>query len=229
MRSCSSAERRAVRQAVRVIRRSAEHLSNLIDGLLDVSKIENGMLRLNRDAVQLPEFLDQLVDMFRLQAMAKGLAFYYQRPPDLPPYVHTDEKRLRQILINLLSNAIKYTERGAVTLTVRYRSAERRDRSRGYRPGIAGADLERIFEPFERGNSQEVRSLPGTGLGLTITRLLTQIMGGEVQVRSSSAAGSSFVVRLMLGEVRDHKPASRPARRICDYLGARQQDPARRR
>jgi signal transduction histidine kinase/FixJ family two-component response regulator len=209
-------------KAVRVIRRSAEHLSNLIDGLLDVSKIENGMLQLHRDTVQLPEFLDQLVDMFRLQAMAKGLDFYYQRPPDLPLYVHTDQKRLRQILINLLSNAIKYTERGSVTLAVRYRSPSAEIEVADTGPGIAAADLTRIFEPFERGSSQEVRSLPGTGLGLTITKLLTQIMGGEVQVASSSPAGSTFLVRLMLGEVRDHKPASRPAQRICDYLGRRQ-------
>jgi signal transduction histidine kinase/CheY-like chemotaxis protein len=209
-------------KAVRVIRRSAEHLSNLIDGLLDVSKIENGMLQLNRDTVQLPEFLDQLVDMFRLQAMAKGLEFYYQCPPDLPLYVHTDQKRLRQILINLLSNAIKYTERGSVTLTVRYRSPSAEIEVADTGPGIAAADRERIFEPFERGSSQEVRSLPGTGLGLTITKLLTQIMGGEVQMHSSTAAGSTFVVRLMLGEVRDHKRAARPAQRICDYLGTRQ-------
>ncbi|HEX2789491.1 MAG TPA: ATP-binding protein [Steroidobacteraceae bacterium] len=208
-------------KAVRVIRRSAEHLSNLIDGLLDVSKIENGMLQLNRDTVQLPEFLDQLVDMFRLQAMAKGLDFYYQRPPDLPLHVHTDQKRLRQILINLLSNAIKYTERGAVTLTVRYHNPSAEIEVADTGPGIAPSDLERIFEPFERGSSQEVRSVPGTGLGLTITKLLTQIMGGEVQLQSSSSAGSTFVVRLLLGEVRDHKPTPRRALRICDYLGAR--------
>jgi signal transduction histidine kinase len=70
--------------AVRIIRRSTEHLSNLIDGLLDVSKIENGMLRLNRDVVQLREFLDELVDMFRLQALAKGLDFHYVRAPTCP-------------------------------------------------------------------------------------------------------------------------------------------------
>ncbi len=208
--------------AVRVIRRSAEHLSNLIDGLLDVSKIENGMLRLSRDSVQLPEFLDQLVDMFRLQAMAKGLEFHYQRPPHLPAYVHTDQKRLRQILINLLSNAIKFTERGAVTLTVRYRSQIAEFEVTDTGPGIASTDVERIFEPFERGSSQAVRAVPGTGLGLTITKLLTQIMGGEVLVQGSSSAGTTFLVRLMLSEARRDAAAPRPARRICDYAGARQ-------
>jgi signal transduction histidine kinase/DNA-binding NarL/FixJ family response regulator len=206
--------------AVRVIRRSAEHLSNLIDGLLDVSKIENGILKLNRDVVALPEFLDQLVDMFRLQAMAKGLQFHYRPPATLPAQVHTDQKRLRQILINLLSNAIKYTESGAITLAVRYRSpiAELEVIDTG--PGIAPADQQRIFEPFERGSSEASRAVPGTGLGLTITKLLTQIMGGEIQVRSSDA-GSSFLVKLMLGEVRDHQPLPRATHRFCDYAGPR--------
>ncbi len=173
--------------AVRVIRRSAEHLSNLIDGLLDISRIENGLLRLNRDKVQLVEFLDQLVDMFRLQAAAKGITFQYQRPPHLPLYVHTDQKRLRQILINLLSNAIKYTEAGHASLIVRYRSQVAEFEVSDTGIGIHQSDLERIFEPFERGRDPAVRALPGTGLGLTITKLLTQIMGGELLVRSAPA------------------------------------------
>ncbi len=207
--------------AVRVIRRSAEHLSNLIDGLLDVSKIENGMLRLSRDTVQLDEFLDQLVDMFRLQALAKGLDFYYRRPPHLPSHVHADQKRLRQILINLLSNAIKYTDTGSVTLSVRYRSEIAEFEVADTGPGIATGDLDRVFEPFERGNSEGVRAIPGTGLGLTITKLLTQIMGGEVSVQSSGT-GTVFAVRLLLSEVRQEVPVPQAARKICDYSGSRQ-------
>jgi len=206
--------------AVRVIRRSAEHLSNLIDGLLDVSKIENGILKLNRDVVPLPEFLDQLVDMFRLQAMAKGLEFHYQPLATLPAQVYTDQKRLRQILINLLSNAIKYTATGSVTLAVRYRDPIAEIEVLDTGPGIDPADQERIFEPFERGSSESALAIPGTGLGLTITKLLTQIMGGEVQVHSSGA-GSRFVVRLMLGEVRDHQSLPRATHRFCDYVGPR--------
>lgn len=212
--------------AVRVIRRSAEHLSNLIDGLLDVSKIENGMLRLNRDTVPLSEFLDQLVDMFRLQALAKGLDFHYERPPLLPSHVHADQKRLRQILINLLSNAIKYTEQGAVTLRVRYRSDLAEFEIVDTGAGIAPLDLERVFEPFERGNDTSARSIPGTGLGLTITKLLTQIMGGEISVQSQvtggeAESGTVFTVRLPLSEVRQELPPPLPARRFCDYAGPR--------
>ncbi|HWJ36194.1 MAG TPA: ATP-binding protein [Steroidobacteraceae bacterium] len=209
--------------AVRVIRRSAEHLSNLIDGLLDVSRIENGVLRLSRDTVHLGDFLDQLVDMFRLQALAKGLEFHYRRPAHLPAHVHTDQKRLQQILINLLSNAIKYTESGSVTLSVRYRSEIAEFEIADTGSGITASDLDRVFEPFERGSSEGVRAVPGTGLGLTITKLLTQIMGGEVVVQKSGPNGTVFSIRLLLSEVRTEVPVPRAAQKIVDYVGPRQE------
>jgi signal transduction histidine kinase/CheY-like chemotaxis protein len=208
--------------AVRVIRRSTEHLSNLIDGLLDVSKIENGMLRLSRDVVQLREFLDELVDMFRLQALAKGLDFHYTRAPNLPSHVHADQKRLGQILINLLSNAIKYTQQGSVSLSIRYRGQIAEFEIADSGPGIPEADLDKIFEPFERGSDQGVLSVPGTGLGLTITKLLTHIMGGEVRVQSHPNTGSIFTVRLLLSDVRHELPEVPPLRTIFDYAGPRQ-------
>lgn len=207
--------------AIRVIRRSAEHMANLIDGLLDISRIENGMLRLNRDKVQLPDFLDQLVDMFRLQAAAKGIDFRYHRPAYLPVYVHIDQKRLRQILINLLSNAIKYTERGHASLTVRYRSQVAEFEISDTGVGIHDDDMERVFQPFERGNAPNVRAIPGTGLGLTITKLLTQIMGGELIARSVLGEGTTFVVRMALSEVRNDAKLPVLPRRVHGYEGAR--------
>ena len=208
--------------AARVIRRSSEHLTNLVDGLLDISRIENGLLRLNRDKVRLPEFLDQLVDMFRLQAAAKGIAFRYQPPANLPACVHTDQKRLRQILINLLSNAIKYTESGHATLTIRYRSEVAEFDITDTGMGIPPEDLERVFEPFERGRAHAVRSLPGTGLGLTITKLLTQIMGGEISVRSTLGEGTTFVAKLSLPQVTTHDATHVSTRRRArSYAGPR--------
>ncbi len=112
----------ARRNGLRVIRRSAEHLSGLIDGLLDVSKIEAGRLQIRADRVRTAEFFAGLVDMVRLQASAKGLEFRVVGLDALPPAVRTDEKRLRQILINLLSNAIKFTPAGHVSLSVSYRN-----------------------------------------------------------------------------------------------------------
>jgi signal transduction histidine kinase/CheY-like chemotaxis protein len=210
--------------AVRVIRRSAEHMADLIDGILDISKIENGILRLNRDKVPLAEFLDQIVDMFRLQAAAKGIEFRYQRPPNLPGFVHVDQKRLRQILINLLSNAIKYTERGNASLVVRYRSQVAEFEVSDTGVGIPAAELDRVFEPFERGQGANVRAIPGTGLGLTITKLLTQIMGGEINATSTEGVGTTFTVRLLLSEASStsaNQAVTENARAIVGYAGPR--------
>lgn len=207
--------------AVRVIRRSSEHLANLVDGLLDISKIESGLLRLNRDKVRLVEFLDQIVDMFRLQAEVKGVRFEYHPPAHLPAFVHTDQKRLRQILINLLSNAIKYTERGRACLVVRYRSQVAEFEVSDTGVGIPEEDLERIFQPFERGHSAAVRAIPGTGLGLTITKLLTQIMGGDLSVRSSPGTGTTFVVRMLLSEALAATHEASSPQKVSQYSGPR--------
>ena len=210
----------AARQGgVRVIRRSAEHLSGLIDGLLDISKIEAGRLQIARNEVRIGDFLDQVVDMFRLQARAKGLDFRFERAADLPASVRTDEKRLRQILINLLSNAVKFTEHGHVTLKVTYRNQVASLMVEDTGPGIAAADLGRIFEPFDRGSVTTGQAIPGLGLGLTITKLLTELMGGQVTVESTPGQGSRFQVRLMLSAVAN--PVLRPVRSIGGYEGAR--------
>ncbi len=206
--------------AVKVIRRSAEHLASLIDGLLDISRIEGGHLKLNRDRLNLREFLDQLEDMFRLQAAGKGIGFSCERAAHLPGTVHVDQKRLRQILINLLSNAVKYTERGHAALAVRYRNQVAEFEVRDTGMGIAPEDLQRVFQPFERGSGAQVRAIPGTGLGLTITQLLVQVMGGEISVRSTPGEGTVFTVRLLLSEAMED-PATERVRHIHGYQGPR--------
>ncbi|WGD31912.1 ATP-binding protein [Ancylobacter sp. WKF20] len=210
------------RDAVRVVRRSAEHLSGLIDGLLDISKIEAGRLHLSRDEVRIGEFLDQVVDMFRLQATAKGIDFVYVRPERLPPVVFTDEKRLRQILINLLSNAIKFTASGRVALRVAYRNQVAEFEVEDTGIGIPAADHKRVFEPFERGDRAGTYSTAGIGLGLTITKLLTEIMGGEIGLTSVPGEGSTFRVKLMLSEVTNpSRLGPIQHRRIIGYAGPR--------
>jgi signal transduction histidine kinase/CheY-like chemotaxis protein len=206
--------------AVRVIRRSAEHLTSLIDGLLDISRIEGGVLRLTRDRVPLPEVLDQLEDMFRLQAANKGIQFRCERPRNLPATVHADLKRLRQVLINLLSNAVKYTETGEAGLIVRYRNQVAEFEIVDTGIGIPEDELERVFEPFERGAAATVRAIPGTGLGLTITKLLVQIMGGEISIRSTPGVGTRFTVKLLLSEAPHDPRALDLPRRITGYEGA---------
>ncbi|WP_375464437.1 ATP-binding protein [uncultured Methylobacterium sp.] len=199
----------AARQnGIRVIRRSAQHLSGLIDGLLDISRMEAGRLQIHRDEIRIADVLDQIVDMVRLQAKGAGLDFRFTRPEILPPVVATDEKRLRQVLLNLLSNAIKFTERGHVALDLSYRSQVAVFTIRDTGPGIPEADLQRIFEPFERGSTPAATSAPGTGLGLTIANLLAQVMGGEISVTSEVGRGTQFRFRVMLAAVARPAPAA---------------------
>ncbi|HBS2509216.1 TPA: response regulator [Klebsiella variicola subsp. variicola] len=186
----------ARQRGIGIMRRSGEHLANLIEGLLDISKIEAGKLEIYREEVRIGDLVQQLVAMFEQQASDKGLTFHYNAPHWLPEAVMTDEKRLRQILINLLSNAVKFTDRGSVTLDFQYRSEVAFFSVHDTGIGIAPENLERIFKPFERvsGDSRRI----GTGLGLTITRLLTYIMGGDLQVESIRGEGTTFKLTLML-------------------------------
>ncbi|RBW48507.1 ATP-binding protein [Marinobacter sp. F3R11] len=211
------------REALGVIRRSGLYLADLIEGLLDISKIEAGRLDLRRDRVRIGMLMEQVVTMFRLQAEEKGLAFNYYCPNPLPDVVTTDEKRLRQILINLLSNAIKYTDKGSVTLTLKYRSQVAEFTIEDTGEGISPENAERIFRPFERIRTPG-QSRVGTGLGLTITRLLTEIMGGDINLESEPGKGSIFRVSLMLSTLHTASPnsVSAPARRIYGYQGRRQ-------
>lgn len=205
-------------KAARVIRRSSEHLSNLIEGLLDISQVESGSLKLSRDTIRFRAFLDQVIDMLELQASAKGLSLALDCPPALPEFVRTDAKRLRQVLINLLSNAIKFTDSGTVTLKVHYRNELATFEVIDTGIGIAAEDIERIFAPFERGQGAALER-SGVGLGLAITQALVQIMGGDLNVTSEPGKGSRFIVRLMLS-----KPLVPPAdppvtRALNNYSG----------
>lgn len=209
------------REALGVIRRSGEHLADLIEGLLDISKIEAGRLDLHRDQVRLPVLMEQLVQMFSLQAEAKGLQFIYECKDRLPEFVRTDEKRLRQILINLLSNAIKYTESGSVFFKLRYRNQVAEFTVKDTGEGIAEENMERIFRPFERVR-RAGSTATGTGLGLTITRLLTDIMGGDIAVSSAPGEGSTFKASLMLASINTPfvEPVHEPIKTILGYSGA---------
>ncbi|MDE2566843.1 MAG: response regulator, partial [Burkholderiales bacterium] len=231
------------KQAVGVIRRGGEHLLGLIEGTLDIARIEAGKLALEPRPLRLRESLRQIVQLFELQACAKGLHFEHDIEA-APPWVRADERRLTQILINVLGNAVKFTSAGRVA----FRVAHGRDMAvfeiEDTGPGIAPADLERIFEPFSRG-AQAGAEGPGaggagsgTGLGLTIAKMLTDLMGGEMTVSTRCAPrgaptapsapaapsepgpGTLFRVRLFLPELQGERLAPPPPPRGA-YAGPR--------
>ncbi|MGK6321741.1 ATP-binding protein [Sphingomonas sp. DT-51] len=206
-------------EAGTIIRRSAEHVTNLVEGLLEISRIESGVLTIRQDLVDLRALLQHVVDMFRMQASAKGLTLTLDVRDPLPDQVKADEKRLRQILINLVSNAIKYTPAGHVTLSVRYRSQVADIEVSDTGIGIAAEDLERVFEPFDRGSLAEAQLQPGIGLGLAITRVLARVLGGDIAVTSTPGAGSVFRFRAMLPSPMAPARTSSARGRITGYKG----------
>ncbi|MGQ9425411.1 hybrid sensor histidine kinase/response regulator [Gilvimarinus sp. F26214L] len=209
------------RASLLTIKRSSEYLADLIEGLLDISKIEAGRLDIYRNTVNLPELIDQLIHLFRDMAIKKGIDFNCHICGRLPELVITDEKRLRQILINLLSNAIKYTEEGRVDFRIRYRSHVAEFAIEDTGVGIHGKDLQRILDPFERVRGPGVPNVSGSGLGLTIVRLLTDIMGGELKIRSIPGVGSCFTASLMLSPTHGPVDKTLPRQRIDGYHGPR--------
>lgn len=196
-------------EELKIINRSGEHLLNLINDILEMSKIEAGRSYLNSENFNLPQLLDSLTDMLRFKAEAKGLSFNIVRPPQLPTYVRTDGHKLGQVLINLLDNAIKFTYQGFVRLTVMVEApgsttAIQTNQSRQPTAsisltfavqdsgcGIAPREQALLFEPFVQTQSGRL-SQEGTGLGLPISRQFVQLMGGDLTVESQIGQGSTF-------------------------------------
>ena len=188
------------KQAVSVIKRGGEHLLSLIEGTLDIAHIESGKLTLAIKPMRFADFAQEMASMFEPEAQANGLGFRFEASGSLPAVVRGDEKRVRQILINLLGNAIKFTERGQVVLRAKYAREMAMIEVEDTGPGLSSQEHERIFEPFARANTQGATS-PGAGLGLTIAKMLTDLMGGQLTVTSTPGIGSVFRVKLFLPEV----------------------------
>ena len=206
-----------LREAVTTIQQSGQHMHALIDGLLDLARIEAGRLRLDMAPLPFPEFLSELVRMVQPQAEGKGLSFRLETQGRVPAWVQADAKRLRQILINLLANAVRFTDAGGIVFRVDCRHDVMRFEVEDSGIGIASQDQERIFMPFERGSAGRRTSESGTGLGLTITHLLTELMGGELTLRSEVGQGSTFAIRLYLREI--EPPAVQSVRHLRPIVG----------
>jgi signal transduction histidine kinase/DNA-binding NarL/FixJ family response regulator len=194
------------KQAVSVIKRGGEHLLSLIEGTLDMAQIESGKLTPDVKPMQFASGMQEMAGMFELQAADKGLEFRFEVQGSIPVWVRADEKRVRQIFFNLLGNAIKFTQSGGVTLRLRYAREMAHVDIVDTGPGMTPLELERIFEPFTRGSSASAvlpsgTQTTGAGLGLTIAKMLTDLMGGELTASSVLGQGSVFQVRLFLPEL----------------------------
>lgn len=220
-----------------VIHQCGSHLLTLINDILDLSKLEAQKMELYPQDLHLASFLTTTVEMCRIKAEQKGVAFHFQPTDNLPAAVSADDKRLRQVLLNLLSNAIKFTDFGCVTFTVEKVGNREQEMGNGEEGnsfstrirfqiqdtgiGIPAEKLATIFLPFEQAGKGD-RNSEGTGLGLAISQKIVQMMGSSIQVNSTLGQGSTFWFEVELPKAADWLDQPTTAgQKVMGYQGER--------
>ncbi|MDJ0728286.1 MAG: ATP-binding protein, partial [Prochloraceae cyanobacterium] len=201
------------RENISIISRSSKHLLSLINGVLDMSKIEAGRLNLNLDSFDLYFLIDSIEEMLKFKAQSKGLKLSTEIAPEVPQYIIGDRGKLQQILINILGNGIKFTEIGSVVLKV---TADLKKTTKinfeieDTGPGISPEEIDILFTPFIQ-TSTGRKSQEGTGLGLAIASKFIKLMGGDISVSSDLEKGSIFKFHILveksdLANIKQQKP-----------------------
>jgi PAS domain S-box-containing protein len=189
---------------VAIIQRNALHLLELINEILDLSKVESGQIQVERVTCELPALLSEVISLMRPRATEKGLEFGVAFDGPIPRVIQTDPLRLRQILVNLLGNSVKFTLSGKIAMRIADEGAgapnivlrvDVIDSGIGMAPELVG----RLFIPFTQGDASITRKFGGTGLGLTISRQMARLLGGDVTVTSQPGIGSTFTLKIDAG------------------------------
>ncbi len=188
-------------EAAEVIRRNGQHLLNLINNILDLSKIEADKLEVERTSVDTRLLLHDVLSLLGPRAREDGKDLLLQFRAPIPESIESDPVRLKQALLNLVGNAVKFTERGTIRVIAEY------DRAREMLsfdvvdsgPGLSEAEIGRLFQPFTQADSSTTRKYGGSGLGLSITKRIAALLGGDVTVRSRPGAGCTFTLAVSCG------------------------------
>ena len=192
-----------IRDYLEKINLSSQSLLNILNGILDFSKMDTGKLTLEKIPFNLNALLENIQNLFTVTAAEKHLDFSVNLSPEIPSDLNGDSQRLQQILINLLSNAIKFTEQGSVTLTVNLLSKDKSSVTLNFSVadtgiGISNEDQKKLFQPFSQADSSITRRFGGTGLGLAISQGLLELMASQFNVSSTLGQGSCFSFNLTL-------------------------------
>ncbi|MBP0004740.1 MAG: response regulator [Cyanobacteria bacterium SBC] len=193
------------KENLKIIQNSGEHLLDLINKILNMSKIESGRISFNEVCFDLYRAIDNIKNLFRLKAEAQKIKIQFSISPKTSRFICTDEGKLKQILINLIGNAIKFTNEGSVSISVSSQSISKIDLDRDLLVefkisdtgvGIAASELDKIFEPFFQGKAG-LSHQEGTGLGLSISQKFIQLMGGNISVKSQLGKGTTFTFYIL--------------------------------
>lgn len=211
------------REQVGIILRSSEAMLRILDDILDYSRLEAGEVRVEPVPYPPRQLVKDVVALLEPHATGKSLGFDAIIDPGVPESVIGDDGRLRQVLLNLVGNALKFTEKGGVTISLRCASepgesgrAMLRFSVRDTGPGIEPARLEHIFKPFAQGDSSTSRKFGGTGLGLSVSQRITELLGGHLTVNSEPGKGSEFILALPLIIPRITEPPARAETELLD-------------
>ena len=193
-------------EAIRTIQRNGEYLLGLINGILDLSKIEAGKLEIASVRCSPMQVLAEVIALMRIRAEAKNLPLTLECIGSIPDSIQSDPLRLRQILINIVGNAIKFTETGSVRVVV---TLVRKEGASSLLQigvidtgiGLASDQISKLFKPFSQADSSATRKSGGTGLGLTISKRLAEMLGGDIAIQSELAKGSTFTVTVETGSL----------------------------
>ena len=190
--------------AVKIIDKNASHLLGLIDEILDISKIEAGKLDFENEKINLEKLLNEIYSLIEVKAKEKGIDLIFKNTGKVPKYIHGDPKRLKQIFFNILGNAIKFTDTGYVELLVSYDGQSNKLKAlvKDTGRGISKSQKEKLFKPFEQGDTSVTRHFGGTGLGLVLSRALARGMDGDIVIKDSAVdIGTTFEILVDAGVV----------------------------
>jgi PAS domain S-box-containing protein len=202
-------------EAIRTIQRNGQYLLRLINDILDLSKIEAGKLDVEHITCSPVQVLADVIALMRIRADAKNLPLKLEYVGGIPESIHSDPLRLRQVLINLVGNAIKFTETGSVRVVTRL--MQRLDKPALLQfdvidtgIGLSQQQITKLFKPFNQADSSTTRKFGGTGLGLTISKRLATMLGGDITISSMPGKGSTFSVTVETGDLEGVKPLESP-------------------
>ncbi len=195
------------RNYIHTIKRNGEHLLAIINDILDLSKIEAGKMTIESISCSPAQVVTDVAGLMRARIEAKGLTYQTQYDGKIPRMIRTDPTRLRQVLVNLMGNAVKFTERGSIRLRVAMDTQNTAEPPRlrfdviDTGLGISKEQQEKLFRPFTQADTSTTRKFGGTGLGLTISKCLTELLGGELAVHSATGEGSTFSFTIATGDL----------------------------